>query len=79
MVVFVERPFGTVRDQLLAVPGKLAGDLDPDQVERVRAELYEAMEELSDPRRVLDEFDILSSEAGGDADEAETSTQVEPN
>lgn len=62
MVAFTERVFGVVRERLLAIPGKLSGDLDPEQVERVTAELYEALEEMSDPRDALDDAEPLEGE-----------------
>ncbi|WP_018264134.1 hypothetical protein [Methylobacterium sp. WSM2598] len=53
MIAAVDRDFGVVRERILAVPGKLSGDLDPRQVERLTDELHEALEQLSDPNGTL--------------------------
>src|SRR3954454_10399000 len=36
-----------VRERLLAIPGKLQGQLEPEEVQLVENELYEALEQLS--------------------------------
>ena len=36
-----------VRERLLAIPGKLQGQLQPEEVHLVENELYEALEQLS--------------------------------
>lgn len=71
MQTFVERVFGTVRERLLAIPGKLPGILSREHVEAVRTELYEAMEELSDPRSIHDAADALARPADDTSDAAE--------
>ena len=77
MVRFVERMFSTVRERLLGVPGKLSGELDVDQVERLTIEIHEALEELSDPSSVfgVDAGIGADSEDGGDP---ETAAETQP-
>jgi len=42
----MEQAFGVVRTRLLALPGKFGGDLSPEQVARIEAEVRDALEEL---------------------------------
>lgn len=78
MQAFVERVFGTVRERLLTIPGKLAGDLSHHQIERVRSELYEAMEELSDPGNIPDDIEALARSADDTPDDPEAPAAPEP-
>lgn len=78
MVSFVENVFGTVRERLLAIPGKLSGELEAEQVERLTAELYEAMDELSDPRNAFDGADPVSEGDFGDDDPSQAAAEAEP-
>lgn len=70
MSAFVEREYGTVRERLLAIPGKLSGELDADQVERLTAELHEALEELHAEGAAAEAVGAARGEAEGDDDDA---------
>ena len=72
MQAFVERVFGTVRERLLAIPGKLSGALAREHVELVRTELYDALEDLSDARTIEVDLDAMA----GPADEPEEAPEA---
>lgn len=78
MVAFVERMFATVRELLLGLPGKLSGDLDDAQADRLTAEIHEALEELSDPNEFLDSAPSLDNETGDGGDGAPSAPAPEP-
>ncbi len=78
MVAFVERMFATVRELLLGLPGKLSGDLTDEQVDRLTAEIHEALEELSDPHAFLDGAPSLDDEIGDGGDGAPPAPAPEP-
>ncbi len=73
-----QRILVTVRERLLAIPGKLGGDLDRAQVERVRDELYEAMEELYAEAAAAEAAFAERDEADDGDDGAEAAAPLEP-
>jgi len=78
MVAFVERMFATVRELLLGIPGKLSGELDDAQVDRLTAEIHEALQELSDPHAFLDGAPSLDNETGDGGDSASPAPTPQP-
>lgn len=70
MAAFVEREYATVRERLLAIPGKLSSELDADQIERLTAELYEALEELHAEGAAAEALGTARGEAEDDEDGA---------
>ena len=67
-----------VRERLLAVPGKLGGDFTHPQIERVRDELYEAMEELYADGAAAEAALAARDETGDGDDGDETATAPQP-
>ncbi len=67
-----------VRERLLAVPGKLGGDFTHPQIERVRDELYEAMEELYADGAAAEAALAARDEAGDGADGDEAAAAPQP-
>jgi hypothetical protein len=49
----VQGEYGIVRERLLSIPGKLNGDLDPEQIDRLTDELHDALDQLHDPDGIL--------------------------
>jgi hypothetical protein len=79
MIAAVERDYATVRERFLAIPGKLSGELEADQVSRLTREIHEALEDLSDPRNVIDGADVFLDEIGDDADDTEAAAASRPD
>lgn len=71
VVRIVTRDFSIVRNRLIIIPGKLGYALSAEQVEQVRREIYEALEELSaGPARPEDVVPYLSGNLRRDVSEA---------
>jgi hypothetical protein len=49
----VQAEYSIVREGILNVPARLAGDLTPDQIDRLEDELRQALEQLHDPDGVV--------------------------
>lgn len=63
------RVLGVIRERLLAVPGKLSSTLVREHVEMVRAEIYDALEELHEFESDLDGADAApQQDREGDGD-----------
>ena len=80
MVEFNQRMLSVARDRFLTISGKMSGRLNftREQIEFVTSELYEAMEDMSDPRTVLDLVESLPRPDSVGDDDAEAAPEAEP-